>query len=304
MATYLLSALPFALKLVRQQGYELNHTHFIFPDGFVAYWLKRLTGLPYIITAHGSDVPGYNPQRFKAMHVVLRPAWRKILHAAEVVISPSASLANLIQAQEAGTSVKIIPNGVEPMKLDFHQHQPERILVATRMFERKGVQYVLQALAGWEHTYRLDIIGEGPYLQKLKDLANEIPLRGEVFFHGWLEHDDPRFHDLFEKAGIFVLPSESENFPIALLEAMSAGLAIITTRGTGCEEVVADTGILVNPNDAGAIREALRNLLLQPELVRKLGQKAYQRVRQEFGWPAVASRYLKVYQEVLQTSKP
>lgn len=73
MSPYLLSSFILALKLIKKNKYSLNHSHFIFPDGFLCLLIKKLTDLPYTITAHGSDVPGYNPNRFKLMHVVLRP---------------------------------------------------------------------------------------------------------------------------------------------------------------------------------------------------------------------------------------
>jgi glycosyltransferase involved in cell wall biosynthesis len=91
------------------------------------------------------------------------------------------------------------------------------------------------------------------------------------------------------------MTSESENFPMVLLEAMTAGLAIITTRSTGCEEVVGDAALLVAPKDAEAIRAALITLADNPDLSDQLGKDAYSRVLQNFDWPIVAEQYVKVY---------
>ena len=63
MIPYMVLALPYLLWTVWRGIYGINHTHFIFPDGVLAYCVKKFTGLPYVITAHGSDVPGYNPDR-------------------------------------------------------------------------------------------------------------------------------------------------------------------------------------------------------------------------------------------------
>jgi len=78
MIIYCMRAIPRILKLIKKNKYELNHTHFIFPDGLISLIVKKLTGLPYIITAHGSDVPGYNPNRFQLQHILLRPLWHLI----------------------------------------------------------------------------------------------------------------------------------------------------------------------------------------------------------------------------------
>jgi len=78
MIPYVLLAPWRIIRLARDGNYRFSHVHFIYPDGVVAWLTKRFTGLPYIITAHGSDVPGYNPNRFRLLHVLLKPIWRRI----------------------------------------------------------------------------------------------------------------------------------------------------------------------------------------------------------------------------------
>ena len=73
MASYIFSALPLIFKLVRSRNYDINHTHFIIPTGVLSLLIKKVTGLPYVITSHGSDVPGYNPDRFHNDHTLIRP---------------------------------------------------------------------------------------------------------------------------------------------------------------------------------------------------------------------------------------
>jgi glycosyltransferase involved in cell wall biosynthesis len=83
-----------------------------------------------------------------------------------------------------------------------------------------------------------------------------------------------------------------------LLEAMAAGLAIITTRGTGCDEVVGDAGILVDPGDVGGLRAALEALTQDPQRCRLLGSAARLRLLNEFSWAGVARRYTALYASV------
>ena len=97
LATWVASAMRSVPPLARAEQYDLVHAHFFFPSGVVAWWLKRTLGIPYVVTAHGSDVPGYNPDRFRAMHTLLGPAWRKVVRDADLVVSPSRSLARLIE---------------------------------------------------------------------------------------------------------------------------------------------------------------------------------------------------------------
>ena len=297
MISYVVAGLPKALKLARKKTFDLNHTHFVFPDGLIAYVIKKLTGLPYIITVHGSDVPGYNPDRFTIQHKLLFPLWRQVVQNATHIVSPSETLLNLMQSQTVRVPITIIPNGLDPLKFQPNREKKNRILVVSRMFARKGTQYFLQALEKLPGTegYEVNIVGEGPYLGSLKHMAESLP--AHVKFWGHLNNNSPELRDLFETSRIFVFPSEAENFPNVLLEAMAAGMAIMTTKTTGCAEVVGDTGILIPPRDAEAILANLVKLMEDENLCRNLGKAARARLEQRFTWDVVASQYKKLYKE-------
>ncbi len=299
MVTYLARALPIALGLVRRNRYDLNHTHFIFPDGVLALTLKQLTGLPYVITAHGSDVPGFNPDRFGLAHRLLRPAWHRVVIGAAALVAPSKNLARLIRRVNANVRPVLIPNGIDPGSMRADRPRRRRILVVARLFERKGVQYLIRALAGVKHDHEVHVVGAGPYQPALVSLAKELSV--EVRFHGWLGPGSHQLAELYETADIFVLPSDVENFPVVLVEAMAAGLAIITTRGTGCDEVVGNTGLLFDPGDIAALRAALVTLMAEPQRCQALGHGARLRLLNEFSWARVAGRYAALYGTVIGT---
>ena len=301
MARYLAAALPAALAVVRRRRPDLNHTHFLFPDGVLALALRRLTGLPYVVTAHGSDVPGHTG-RFPMIHRTAAPLWRAVVRGAERVVAPSQRLAELIEASCPGAAVTQIANGVDPARFAAPPSRARRILVVTRMLESKGVQYFLEALLDFPVTHEIHVVGDGPYLEAVRALP--AALSGRVHFHGWLDNDHPRLLELYRTSEIFVFPSSVENFPVVLLEAMAAGLAIITTRSTGCEEVVGDTALLVSPRDTLGIRAALLRLTHDPGLCRRLGAAARARVVSRFSWDHVARQYIALYSECLGGGVP
>lgn len=294
MASYAFSAIPTVLRLVKRKHYLINHTHFIFPDGLVSFIAKKLTSLPYIITAHGSDVPGYNPNRFKLGHKLLSPAWKRITQDAEQIICPSEVLKSLVLKRSSGAKITVIPNGIDMNKFQPDGNKRRRILLVSRMFERKGLQYFLRALEGLDLENEVNIVGDGPYLRTLQQMADNLKIR--VRFWGWLENTSPELIELYETSSIFVFPSESENFPIVLLEAMAAGMAIITTKDTGCAEVVGDAALLVKPRDSRDIKEALCKLINNPDFCRELGQAARRRLENNFSWTVVARQYADLYE--------
>jgi glycosyltransferase involved in cell wall biosynthesis len=291
-ASYLLAAIPVALRLARQRRYDLNHTHFIFPDGVIAWLLRRRTGLPYVITAHGSDVPGYNPHRLRLAHELLAPAWRAVVGGAAHLVCPSETIRSLVLRHPAKPKITLISNGTDPDRFR-PTADGTRILAVCKMFERKGIQHLLLALEGMTLEHEVQIVGDGPYLPTLRELAarTRVPVR----FCKWLDNGSEEMTELYERSGIFVLPSESENFPVVLLEAMAAGLAIVTTGGTGCAEVVGDAALLVPPKDVGALREALQRLICNPGLRASLGAAARRRLVDNFGWPVIAQQYVALY---------
>jgi len=293
MVSYALSAIPMVLRLIKSKHYDINHTHFIFPDGLVSYLLKKITKLPYIITAHGSDVPGYNPDRFRIEHKILSPLWKKIVNDADQLVCLSEALKSLVNKHYSGDKISVIPNGIDIDRFQPIKNKQKRILIVSRMFERKGIQYFLKALEGLELAHDINIVGDGPYLQTLKQMVDGQSKK--IKFWGWLPNTSRELKDLYETSSIFVFPSESENFPMVLLEAMAAGLAIITTKNTGCEEVVGDSALLVEPRSPIATTEALEKLVDNPDFSRELGEAARRRLEENFTWNVVASKYIDIY---------
>ncbi len=300
MFLYILSAFPLIFKLTRKHDYQINHTHFIFPDGILAFAVKMLRKIPYIITAHGSDVPGYNPDRFKLIHKFLVPLWKLITSNAEKIVLPSKNLEALAKKINPKLKTSVIPNGIELNKFSSNVMKKKQILIVTRMFKRKGVQYFLEAVKGLEKDYDINIVGDGPYLEILKGISRINNLK--INFQGYLDNLSDQLKKLYEESEIFVFTSESENFPVVLLEAMLSGMAIITTNDTGCAEVVGNAAILIESKNPKAIKESLLKLMDSDKLVRKLQFDARKRVEEIFGWENVAQKYLELYFKIISPS--
>lgn len=288
MATYILSAIPFCLRLMKKARYDVIHAHFIFPTGIVGALLKRRSGLPLVVTAHGSDIPFYNPDRFRLLHRLLHPLWQKVVRSIDILVAPSEYLKTHIQ-KFANIPVTVIPNGFR-MELIRPSTRERKILVVSRIFRRKGVQHFLEAIKDMDLDWEIIIAGDGPYLAQLKKQAEHIKPR--VNFVGFVQDD--QLHYLYETSSIFIFTSQNESFGVVLLEAMSAGLAIITTNVSALPEVVEDTAILVEPGRPDQIRAALQKLIADAKLREELGNKGRERARL-FNWPEITQRYEAAY---------
>jgi glycosyltransferase involved in cell wall biosynthesis len=291
LLTQILPACSEAHRLMIQRRYALNHTHFVVPTGLASYLLWRKTGLPYVITAHGSDIPGYNPDRFICVHKLIRPVWKTILRNAACVVTPSAYLQRLLQ-ESIDIDTEVIPNGISFPPANGNGKE-NRILLVTRMFERKGVQYFLEAVRDLTTDWEICVAGDGPYLPRLRELAKGI--RPKVNFLGFIRGS--RLTDLYHSAKVFVFPSIQENFPIVLLEAMSAGCAVITTSAFGCAEVVDNAAVQVAPKSVPDLRHALERMLHDNSEIDRLSKLGRERASQ-FRSEAVAQRYESLFQRL------
>jgi glycosyltransferase involved in cell wall biosynthesis len=199
------------------QPYDVIHAHSILPEGAVG--VMRGPDVRTVVTAHGSDAPGYNPDRYGVVHRIARPWWVRTLERTDVVTAPSAFLAELIRNAHPTQTVHVIPNGIIT---NLFEDRAERggILIASRMMPRKKVHVALEALRGLPTT-TVDVVGDGPELPRLRELAATLTTH-QIGFHSWLQHGSPVWRDVHERARFFVFMSAQENFPMDLLEAQLA----------------------------------------------------------------------------------
>lgn len=135
------------------------------------------------------------------------------------------------------------------------------------VIERKGVQHLVETAADLDVGWEICVAGDGPYLPAVRELARQKG--GRVRFTGFLPREE--LQKLYLSSKIFVFPSLRENMPMVLLEAMSAGCAVITTNVPGCAEAAGDAAVLVEPADPDALREALRTLMADETEIERLG---------------------------------
>ena len=296
LASYLPGALIKAVRLAKRDKFDIIHCHFIMPGGPLAWMTSKLTGIPFLITCHGSDVPGHNPERFTIIHKLIKPVWQFLALRSPLLISPSQSLKKLILHNCPGAEVEIIPNGIHISQFKPSE-KTKSILMCSRIFNFKGFQYAIRAIKDTSLDWQVNLVGEGPYLGELKKLAegSKTPIK----FWGWLDKSNPDFYELFKKSSIFIFPSVAENFPSVLLEAMAAGMAVITSNAGGCPEVVGEAGLLVPPKDADAIRSGLNKLIASDQLRNQFAQAALKRVKL-FDWEYVAGKYVDCYRRLIE----
>ena len=300
--TFIVSACLWVLTRLRRNRPGLTLAFFGMPSGAVAWLIRKLHGIPYIISLRGGDVPGFRPYDFKWVHNSIAPFLRVIWGSASAVVANSRGLRDLALAFDPAREIPIIPNGVDGgmYRDDGRAWSPPRILSAGRVVYQKGFDLGLRALAqltGLEWEWR--IAGDGSQLEALRALANELGISQRVIFLGWLERGE--LSRCYHQANIFLFPSRHEGMPNAVLEAMASGLPVVATRIAGSEELVLDgeTGALVKAEDVDALRESLRSLLTAEKMRVQMGHAARLRVEKEYSWEKAARQYSEIMEKII-----
>lgn len=291
---YMWAAKIFLKKYFRQHSFDVCHAHFLVPTGILARWVRRRYNIPYIITSQGSDVPGYNPDRFNFLHRFTPPLIRSILLESLCIVAPSKYLQSLIIKVSPAHANKVfqIPSGIDT---DFYvPAEKKNIILSTgRLLPRKGFQYLIEAVADEHLPFELHLCGDGPMMNELKSLAKNS--KTPVVFHGWLDNKSQVYRKLLSEATIFSLVSAKENASTSLMEALSAGCAVITSDVSGCPETVGDAGVCVPPADTLALKARLKELIENYDYRVQLMHAGRERAIREFSWPSIAWGYIDLF---------
>ena len=258
------------VRAARRVEADLVHAHWL-----SAGWVAARSGKPYVVQVWGTDV--------ELARRAPRLA-RRVLRGARLVIAASTELAG--QARSLGArEVRVIPSGVDLPERVPPEAEPAEVLYAGRLSVEKGVLELLEAAQGMN----LVLAGDGPLRERVPSARGFVP------------HD--QLLDLYGRAAVVACPSRREGFGVACLEAMAYGRPVVATAVGGLRDLVVDgeTGILVPPRDAAALRRALERLLADPALRRALGAAGRSRARDHFSWPAATDATLAAYAEAAGT---
>ena len=224
----------------------------------------------------------------------------RLAHAT-VTIGPTSAAALASLGVEADWVMNPVRIGMGSVGRPEGSREGLRVLFAGTYGERKGTPDLLRAVRRARDAgvpVELVLAGKEEHRgeeESLRSLAGELGLNGAVRFAGVLDRDS--LAELYRAADAFCLPSERDGVPMALLEALAAGLPVVASRAGGIGDVVVDgeSGLLVDPGDSAAVAAALSSLAGSEELRRRLAAGGRARVEALAAPAAIASRWREIY---------
>ena len=287
---------------LQADGIRHLHVHFAGLAARTAYWIERFFGIGYSFTAHANDI--FAPKPFEV-------SLGKLVASARAVVTVSDFAVDFLQQQFPAQSERIhrVYNGIDLGRFrmaDFSAAPPVFLSVG-RLIEKKGFADLIEASRQLQEQgidFRGAIVGEGPLESALQEqiaragLTNIVELAGPLPQSGVIER--------LAQSALFVLPCVIEkdggmdNLPTVLMEAMAAGLPVISTALAGLPEMVEEgvTGLLVPEHEPARLAEAMANLLSAPDLARSLGKAGRARAAELFAIEQSARELSALFQDV------
>lgn len=293
------------------QEHDIRAVNLHYP-GSMAFTFERVlkavpARIPLLLSFHGTDAA-----KLADISAAKKEAWRHLLARSDAVVTCSQELGKRIErALAVPVRHQVIYNGVDTDKFSDRATPAapgQRIILHVGKFDRnKGQDVLIDAFsriaAGHPDTLLHLVGGSGPQLESLRAQAASLQLAERVRFS--IDIPFAEIPACFGAASVFAFPSRQEAFGLVLLEAGSCALPVVASRVGGIPELIHDgaTGLLVEPDDAAALAQALRTLLNDPALARGLGERLAERVAADFSWTSTRLRYEELIRAAGQTAR-
>ncbi|HYL20598.1 MAG TPA: glycosyltransferase family 4 protein [Gemmatimonadales bacterium] len=291
------------------------------PAGYTAAWLNARRGLPFGVLAHGADFLLLQAKIGRS--ALKRWTAASILRRCAVVVANSRWSADLVRTvlesldlPALAADVRVVHLGTTPSRfspdvdpgqarLKYGLDGGPWLLTVARLDHHKGIDTVIRALPAVRAAFptaRYAVAGIGSRMAMLERLVAELGLGDAVRLLGFVPDED--LPALYKAADVFVLASRRydllvEGFGIAVVEASASGLPVVASRSGGLPEALREgvTGVVIEPDDPGAVAGAAIRLLGDEPLRRRMGDAGRKAVEEYYNWDRVAADLIRIDEE-------
>src|SRR5581483_2704961 len=309
---YTLALASKIVEVAASEKLDVLHMHYAIPHATAAFLAREIYRperyLPFVTTLHGTDITLVGSRES------FLPVTRFSIAQSDAVTAISHFLAEETERTFGQDHVEVIPNFINAK--DYQRRESvelratlapdgEHLVMHVSNFRPvKRITDCVRIFASLRSRYqglvRLVMCGDGPQREKATALARELGVADDVLFVGSV----PNIADYPSIADLFLLPSETESFGLAALEAMACEVPVIATRVGGLPEVVSEgeAGYLLPVGDTGGMAELAATLLADEPRLREMGRRARARAISEFRTDKVIPQYEALYERVVQAS--
>lgn len=293
---------PALVNYIQDNNIKLVHCHLAWA-GIAGRIAAKVAGVPVIYTEHNN---------FSSYHVLTKLMSRLTLPLNDLTIAVSADAEQASKQVVAHEKLQLVLNGVDTASfqrgvraVELRQRlgiPEDHVVVATVAVFRKQKRLdvfvrVAAGIAARHEKVSFVLIGDGPERAEVEELAKQAGLQGRIHFEG-LQHNVMPYFDM---TNIYLMTSDYEGLPIALLEAMSMSCAPVATNVGGIPEVVEDgvSGLLSPAGDVAALQQQVEALIHNKERRLEIASNARKRIEQHFSMKKMVRELEAIYQQFL-----
>ena len=292
-----------AAWLASTRKFDVVHVHWPFPHGLMGQVARFFSGAPLVIMSHGAE---FSLARRKKW---VGPFLKQSLRSADLLISNSSDTARMV-TKLSNRECHVLPYGTTVCAANAEQPDNEipRVLFTGRLIERKGLEYLLQAVPQIlaKHPAQFIITGDGDQRPKLEKLHQELGLGESVKFLGFVTNE--QLGHEYANCDIWVNPAivdswgDAEGLGVGAIEAYTYFKPVVAGNVGGIPDAVIDgvTGRLVPEKDSAALADAICELLADPEKRRRMGRAGFDFVQKAFSWNRIVTDLESLYLQAAQ----
>lgn len=298
------------VDMVKLHGIELLHVHYAIPHAYAGYMAKKMLKeqgikIPMVTTLHGTDIT------LVGNHPFYKPAVSFSINHSDVVTSVSHALKDdTYKLFDIKRDIEVIPNFIEVDKKKIEENSPchrsmmatetQKIITHISNFRKvKRIPDVIKIFYEIQKVMpaKLMLVGDGPEKEPAEKLCDQLGLADKVIFFG----NSSEINEILCFTDLFLLPSETESFGLAALEAMSNGVPVISSNTGGLPEVNREgySGYLANVGDVETMAKRAISILQDDKVLLQFKNNAL-KVAQEFDIQNVVPLYEKLYRKALK----
>jgi glycogen(starch) synthase len=301
------NAIEDGIRLIRTLKPDIVHLHtfLLFP---IAYAIKKEIGTPIVYTVHAFERAHDNKNPLD--YLLQSQTQDALIALADLVIVLSQTEKELVShyCKESSNRIRMIGNGTgRHVGSSYEQpRDPHLVLYSGRFDKNKGVEDFLAAIPYVvEHDPQANFVLVGGPLDtsiegmKRQWLDDSFPYKDKVTFTGYVSREE--LLKWYGKAGILVVPSSYDTFPLVILDGMHHGLAVIASSIGGALDIIrhGETGLLFTPKDIGSLVNCIVMLLKNPNLQYEIGANATKEIQKNWLWSNIVDKLLVIYREAM-----
>jgi glycosyltransferase involved in cell wall biosynthesis len=303
-----------AISLHKKANYSSIWSIMANRAGFAALFFKIFNPkVKFLLTLQEGDTPNYPKKQMGIFWTLLKPLFRAIFSRADYIQTISKYLANWARDMGAKNPIEVVPNGVDinhfsreypeqeldDLKRKFDKKPDDKYLITTsRLVLKNAIDDVVKSLKFFPENIKFIVLGTGPDLKKLQNLAKKIEVEKRIIFLGQINHEEmPKY---FKISNIYIRPSLSEGLGSSFLEAMAAGIPVIATSVGGIPDFLRDgeTGLFCEVKNPKNIAEKVKILLKNNELRKKIVKNAKEMILRDYDWNLIAEKMRNIFEKI------